>query len=86
MPRYTVSWPPEGYRFAQDHEGRWHIERRREDGLWEDFAGPYKQRGSANERMRRLQFNALNAARRRGDTVYGAFDAIRDRLAAKEAP
>lgn len=76
MPRYHVRWPPEGYQIAQrtvevdgEEALRYFLQRLTGDG-WQDIGGPYKQRGSAMERLRREHEREVRAHRMAGDEIW----------------
>ena len=45
-------------------EKRWWLQRQTSAGLWTDYSGPYKQRGAALARYRRMEFYYLMDVRR----------------------
>lgn len=82
MPKYTVKWPPDGWQVAHrtitidgQEALRWFLQRLRpDDGLWEDFSGPYRQRGGAIARLQRLQEREVRQHRMAGDVIWHEYE------------
>jgi len=83
MPRYHVRWPPEGYQIAQrtvtingQEALRYFLQRLSDasENGWQDVGGPYKQRGSAMERLRREAERDVRQHRMAGDEIWHDLD------------
>jgi len=79
MGKYIVPQLMDGYQIAKRMRSIWtdsmhdgyayYLQRRNEQGQWEDVRGPYKQSNHAKEWLRRKRFRDILAARTRGDEI-----------------
>lgn len=54
MSKYPAAMTRDDWQIPKRNDGWW-LQHRQPDGSWRDFSGPYKQRGSALARYRRME-------------------------------
>ena len=62
MPRFPAGATRDGWQIVRRDDGYW-LQVQIGASTWQDYSGPYRQRGSALERYRRMELYALMDAR-----------------------